>query len=238
MRKFICSLLVCTLYLGACTDDDNAILPEPLMEQDSLPSVRYLALGDSYTIGESVAEEDRFPIQLADRLTSDSIAATETLIIARTGWRTDNLQQGIDDAGIEQDTFGLVTLLIGVNNQFQGKPISVYETEFSSLLQQAIDFAGGRKERVFVLSIPDYAFTPFGQAFGDPNQTSQQIDAFNAVNQRITKDRGIQWFDITPISRRGLEEPELVASDGLHPSGAMYALWVDTMYQAVVAILQ
>lgn len=195
----------------------------------------YLALGDSYTIGESVTEAERYPNQLADSLAVRSIILTPVDIVARTGWTTDELDAGIDDRDDLQDTYELVSLLIGVNNEFRGRPLADYEVEFRALLERAINFAGGEKERVFVISIPDYAFTPFG---GGSPFTTMDIDRFNAANLAITNDLGVSYFDITPISREGLDKPELVASDGLHPSGLQYARWVSTFVDSVKVKLE
>lgn len=186
--------------------------------------IRYLALGDSYTIGESVPSDQNFPAQLVDSLKASGVKVSSYKIIARTGWTTTNLKTAIDAAGLK-DTFNLVSLLIGVNNQYQHKDIDLYTTEFTQLVERAIQFAGGKKEHVFVVSIPDYGYTPFGQN----NQTSisQQIDQYNAINKRLSDSLGITYCNITPISRRGLSEPDLIAGDGLHPSAKMYAEWVE-----------
>jgi len=185
--------------------------------------LRFLALGDSYTIGQSVPENERWPVQLANVLQSQGITTEEVRIIAQTGWRTDNLRNAIVNANLKSD-YNLVSLLIGVNNQYQGGSISTYSTEFEELLQTAIELAGNDKSNVMVISIPDYAYTPFGNGSAT---ISRQIDQFNAVNKNITDRYGVAYHNITPISRRGLAEPNLVASDGLHPSGEQYTLWVN-----------
>jgi lysophospholipase L1-like esterase len=187
--------------------------------------VKYLALGDSYTIGESVAEKDRWPNQLADQL---KIAHPK--IIATTGWRTDDLAGAIKSADLKDD-YDLVSLLIGVNNQFQGKSAAQYEIEFEELLKTSIKLGKGKTKNVFVVSIPDYGFTPYGK----PKQETitKQIDEFNAINKRITEKYKIAYFNITEISRKGLENPTLVAEDGLHPSGKMYAAWVDLIIKGM-----
>jgi len=184
--------------------------------------VHFLALGDSYTIGQSVAASENWPNQFAFALSYRGFNVQEVKIVAQTGWRTDNL---IDAIHLLQPLTGynLVSLLIGVNNQFQGRSIQTYTTEFEELLQAAIAIAGNTPEHVFVLSIPDYAYTPFGN--GNPG-ISSQIDQFNAVNRQITENNHVKYIDITPISRSGIIQPGLVASDGLHPSGEMYELWV------------
>jgi lysophospholipase L1-like esterase len=191
--------------------------------------VHFLALGDSYTIGQSVANNESWPNQFAFALSYQGYNVEETKIIAQTGWRTDNLQLAISQ---QQPLTGynLVSLLIGVNNQYQGGSIQKYATEFEELLKTAISLAGNSPEHVFVLSIPDYAYTPYGK--GDPN-ISTQIDQFNTVNRVITENYHVKYIDITPISRNGLLQPDLVASDGLHPSGKMYALWVQEILKSV-----
>lgn len=186
--------------------------------------VRFLALGDSYTIGESVAEVQRWPVQLATALTASGYKVEKPEIVAVTGWRTDDLKNALLDRDMSKD-YGLVSLLIGVNNQYQGRTISEYGREFEHLLEMATNYAGGDKGKVIVLSIPDYGYTPFGK--DKQKKISEQIDAFNDVNRRITSSREIRYIDITDISRMGLSNRELIAEDGLHPSGKMYKLWVE-----------
>lgn len=185
--------------------------------------IRFLALGDSYTIGESVPEEERWPELLASSLRKDGIQIEKPKIIATTGWRTDQLKAAILSSGTPDD-YELVSLLIGVNNQYQKRSPESYEPEFRELLDMAVKKAGGIKERVFVVSIPDYGYTPFGQS--RQKDISDDLDEFNEVNKELTLERGIAYFNITEISREGLHDPELVAPDKLHPSGKMYRLWV------------
>ena len=190
----------------------------------------YLALGDSYTIGQSVAESERWPVQLVDVLNAQERPFANPEIIARTGWTTGDLLKELD-ATESKGTYDWVSLLIGVNNQYQGRSIDEYSTQFEELLKRAIAYAGGKKDRVFVVSIPDYAYTPFG---GGSTNISQQIDAFNAINQSISGQYEVHYVNITDISRKGLEQPDLVASDGLHPSGKMYAEWVSRITDQVL----
>jgi lysophospholipase L1-like esterase len=189
-------------------------------------SIRYLALGDSYTIGESVAEKDRWPVQLAAKLKDEGYKIEALKIIATTGWRTDDLSRAIASAGISKD-YNLVSLLIGVNNQYQGRSAESYAPEFEELLNTAIAYAGGDKSKVFVVSIPDYGYTPFGK--DRQAAISKAIDEFNTVNKTIAEKLGVLYIDITPISREGFSDPGLVASDGLHPSGKMYGEWVEVI---------
>jgi lysophospholipase L1-like esterase len=185
---------------------------------------KYLALGDSYTIGESVSEAERWPNQLRDSLNKKGYSIGKPTIIATTGWRTDNLKNAMNIAKLKPE-YDLVSLLIGVNNQYQGKSSDQYAIEFDDLLKTAIHLAKGRKENVFVVSIPDYGYTPFGK----PKQEAitKAIDSFNEINMRITYKYKVQYFSITEISRDGLKDPSLVAGDGLHPSGKMYSQWVE-----------
>lgn len=191
--------------------------------------IHFLALGDSYTIGQSVSTPESWPEQFASSLAYKGFDVRETKIIAQTGWRTDNLKNAINNQQ-PLTGFNLVSLLIGVNNQYQGRSLESYAVEFEELLKTAIFLAGNSKDHVFVLSIPDYAFTPYGN--GNP-AISTQIDLFNSVNRQITENYGVSYTDITPISRNGLANPELVASDGLHPSGIMYGLWVEEIMKKI-----
>jgi len=186
--------------------------------------IKYLALGDSYTIGESVTEKERWPVQLAEALRKKGTQIDGPKLIATTGWRTDNLSNAIDIAKLK-DEYGLVSLLIGVNNQYQGKPIETFTKEFEELLNTAIRLAGGKKENVFVVSIPDYGYTPFGKP--KQEKISKELDQYNNISREITEKYKVKYVYITDISRKGFEDPELVASDGLHPSGKQYAQWVD-----------
>lgn len=188
-------------------------------------TLTYLALGDSYTIGESVAETERWPVQLAKEMSDNGVKVASPTIIARTGWTTDELKAGIAAANVNQ-TYDMVSLLIGVNNQYRGRNVEQFRGEFISLLNQAIGFAGGDKGKVFVVSIPDWGVTPFAKS-RDQQKIASEIDAYNAVCEEEAEKLGIQHFDITPISREAVKDADLVASDGLHPSGKMYRRWVE-----------
>ena len=182
-----------------------------------------LALGDSYTIGEGVAEGDRWPVRLAAMLRARGIAVASPDIVARTGWTTDELSVGID-AARPGGSYGLVTLLIGVNNQYRGRSGEEYRTQFRALLARATTFAGSRASRVIVVSIPDWGVTPFAQG-RDRARIATEIDAFNVINREETVRAGARYVDVTPMSKRAATEKELVAGDGLHPSATMYAEW-------------
>lgn len=192
--------------------------------------IKYLALGDSYTIGESVPESERWPVQLVAALKARGKSVVGPQIIATTGWRTDNLKNAVTIANLK-DEYDLVSLLIGVNNQYQGKPLDQFKVEFEDLLATAIKLAKGNKANVFVVSIPDYGFTPFGKS--KQQKISADIDAFNEASREIVSRYGIKYFYITDISRQGLVDASLVASDGLHPSGKMYKAWVDRIVEGL-----
>lgn len=206
----------------------------------SKQSLRYLALGDSYTIGESVAENERWPNQLAELVKSSPQfwgieGGVEVTIIARTGWTTDELWQGIQ-ANPPQGTFDLVSLLIGVNNQYRGYEINEYREQFRFLLGKSIEYAGNDANRVIVLSIPDWGVTPFASG-RDREQIAKDIDAFNSVNWEESEKAGVHFVDITPISREAITDLSLIASDGLHPSGKMYFEWAKlTLPEAMKAL--
>lgn len=240
MRLNLSSAFFLLPFFFLCCAKEAATTPNPEPEPEtpasfSRDTLTYLALGDSYTIGHSVSPEERFPMQLANLLNKDSFHVSHVRIVAKTGWTTDELEAGIASANIADSTYSLVSLLIGVNNQYRGRPVATYKPEFEALLQQAIAFAGGDRKRVFVVSIPDYAFTPFGK--GNTN-ISQGIDEYNAANKEIADAYEIRYFNITPISREGLDDPLLVASDGLHPSGKQYYLWAQLMLPGVKEMLK
>jgi lysophospholipase L1-like esterase len=198
-------------------------------------TIRYLVLGDSYTIGESVEEFERWPNQLADLLGANNIQADAT-IIARTGWTVDELWEGIQ-ADSPDGTYDLVTLLIGVNDQYRGYPVDGYREDFHFMLGKAIEYAGGDPKRVLVLSIPDWGVTPFA-AGGDRDRIAKEIDRFNAINREETENAGAHYVDITPISRDAINDPSLIAPDGLHPSGKMYSMWAEAVLPVALEILK
>ncbi|MDN5202650.1 SGNH/GDSL hydrolase family protein [Fulvivirgaceae bacterium BMA10] len=198
--------------------------------------MKYLALGDSYTIGESVKQSERWPVVLIDRLRTTGFDIADPKIIATTGWTTGELIEGIRKDGTHEQ-YDLVSLLIGVNNQYRGYDIEVYKKEFKQLLDQAITFSGNKKNRVFVVSIPDYGKTPFGQE-KDPEKIAEELDIYNKINREISEEAGVKYFDITPISRKADLDPELVASDELHPSAKMYEQWVNLIEKEVEYMLK
>lgn len=194
--------------------------------------LRYLALGDSYTIGEGVADGERWPVQLAHALRADGLGVDDPQIIATTGWTTEELQAAIDRAA-PTPGFDLVTLLIGVNNQYRGRPLEEYLRQFQGLLEHAIALAGGRARRVVVLSIPDWGVTPFAAASGrDTARIATEIDAFNREARIACQRLHVAFVDVTTVSRQHGAEAAMLVADGLHPSGAMYRLWMQRAFPA------
>ncbi len=191
--------------------------------------LRYLALGDSYTIGEGVPEYSRWPEQWCKALRRQGVEIATPKIIARTGWTTDELATAMN-AAEPLGHWDRISLSIGVNNQYRGRDLGNYRAEFSALLVRAVKLADGLAAHVWVLSIPDWGVTPFARSSGrDRALIAREIDRFNAVNREVALEHGAHWIDITPVSRQHGAEERMLADDGLHPSGAMYALWVQRM---------
>ncbi len=192
-------------------------------QSHNMHAYSYLAIGDSYTIGESVPEKESFPFQLVEMLRKNGKDFDDPEIIAKTGWTTDELQAAINKHHFKPK-YDLVTLLIGVNNQYRGRSVEDYEPEFESLLQQAIAFAGNDTSHVIVVSIPDWGVTPFA-ADRNRQQIATEIDAYNAANKKIAEKYHVAYADITPGSKDAATDPSLVTTDGLHPSGKEYEKW-------------
>lgn len=204
----------------------------PLTAQDMNPTnLTYLALGDSYTIGEGVPEHENFPSQTTQLLKQAGYPFGRPTIVAKTGWTTDELQQAIAAASLDNH-YGIVSLLIGVNNQYRGRNHTEYAAQFEELLQQAIAFAGHKPQHVFVLSIPDWGATPFAEG-RDRAQIAREIDQFNATNKAITEKYLVHYIDITPGTREAATDTSLVTTDHLHPSGKEYSRWAAKLAEAV-----
>lgn len=187
--------------------------------------LRYLALGDSYTIGHNVEIEERWPVQLVQRFRGQGVNIAEPEIIAVSGWTTSQLTEALN-TGETRGPFDIVSLMIGVNNQYQGLGIDQYRAQFVDLLRRSVEYAGNMPSNVIVVSIPDWSVTPFAEG-KNRAQAAQEIDEYNAVNQDEAAKVGAGYVNVTTVSRRAADEPDLLSSDGLHPSGAMYKRWVD-----------
>ncbi len=228
MKNFV--KLIFLLLIFGCSPEKEVIVRD-----QNLKNNKYLALGDSYTIGESVCIDCRFPEQLKTELENRFYQDSFDLqIIARTGWTTTNLKTAIDQLKPKND-FDLVTLLIGVNNQYQNRPFSVYETEFPELVTKAISFAKGDKSNVIVVSIPDYAYTPFGRG---AENISLGVAKYNAFAKNYCFENNIQFVNITDITQQGLVQPNLVAVDDLHPSQIAYAKFVERILPKTIEVLK
>ena len=239
--------VIFSIFLLSCSADENSEIPlalnvvTPPTQTPTTPisnSINYLALGDSYTIGQSVCETCRYPEQLKTSLKALYPATVFSLkIIAKTGWTTSNLISAINNENL-QSNYDLVTLLIGVNNQYQGINFSFYEKEFPELVTKAIALAKGDKKNVIVLSIPDYAFTPFGNIYGGTTKISAEIAQYNSFAENYCKANEVTFISITDITQKGIQNPDLVAGDGLHPSKEAYTLFVERIFPKVKMALQ
>jgi lysophospholipase L1-like esterase len=236
LQLYVLSVLLTAAINGGCKKQNNAIIAPQPPAPGTITAKKYLALGDSYTIGQSVSLEDRFPHQVVFALRAQGVSIANPLYIATTGWTTANLQAAIA-AQTALGAYDVVTLLIGVNDQYQNVDTAVYRTRFTQLLQKATQLAGGAKARVFVLSIPDYSATPFVPAGSKP-RVKTEIDWFNAINKEVTVQNGINYTDITPLTRQVANDPSLLAGDGLHYSGKEHKLWADLLVPKIKTILQ
>ncbi len=260
MKKNLFKIAIIPLFmllLSACSGESDSIKSNSNVVVNPVPAVpvippvipaivsptttkeyKYLALGDSYTIGQSVCETCRFPEQLKKSLANlNALNSYSLKIIATTGWTTTNL---ISEINYQKPAanYDLVTLLIGVNNQYQNMPFSIYESEFPELVNKAIALAKGDKSNVIVVSIPDYAYTPYGVQTGNQSAISSQIDTYNAFAKNYCTNNAIEFITITDITRRGLDDTNLVAQDGLHPSEKAYSLFVERILPKAIVALQ
>jgi len=236
--------VVFAVTMTGCTGNGQSpkIMPKKKMnaESGSARLARILALGDSYTIGESVEDSDRWPVILARLLRGEAIQVAEPVIVARTGWTTAELSAAMDEALDEsklKPPYDLVTLLIGVNNQYRGRDRKEFRQQFREILNRAIQLAGNDPKRVIVLSIPDYGVTPFAEG-RDRKKIGKEIDQFNDVKQDESKKSGVHYVDNTVVSRRAAKDTKLVANDGLHPSGKLYRAWAENTLPIARAILR
>lgn len=221
MKYFISMIFSCILLLNATS----------LYAQNNKDMYTYLAIGDSYTIGEQVPAEGNFPNQTVTLLHDAGISVASPKIIAVTGWTTDELKAGIEQEKLS-GTYSFVTLLIGVNNQYRGRSVENFKEEFTELLQQAIAFANGDENKVFVLSIPDWGVTPFAEG-RDRRQIAKEIDAYNQAKEDIVKAHNCHWLNITPSTRANGTDEDYLVADKLHYAAKEYALWAKQLAEMV-----
>ena len=198
--------------------------------------MRFLALGDSYTIGEGVREEDRWPTLLVDRLERHGFRIRDVQLVAQTAWTADELADAIDETK-PVGPFDLVTLMVGVNDQYRSRPVDAFAPEYERLLTRAVGFAGGKRGRVIAISIPDWGATPFAKG-RDRSLIGREIDAYNARSRDLARRARVTWVDVTASSRAALSELSLVTADGLHPSGEMYSRWAELIAPVAIAALK
>lgn len=224
MKHFL-SVLFLLINILSCSNKTV-----PVMDNKKNKSViTYLAIGDSYTIGEQIPAKDNFPNQVYGLMKKDNPEFAESRIIAKTGWTTDELEKGIiaaDKADPLQASYDFVSLLIGVNNQYRGRTVENYKPEFEQLLKKAIRFAGNNTKKVVVVSIPDWGVTPFAEG-RDRNKISKEIDAYNTATREIAEKYNVHYIDITPWTREAASDNSLLAADGLHPSAKEYKRWAE-----------
>ena len=220
------------LYLFLALFSNQSYTSEPIESE----KIKYLALGDSYTIGESVDEDKRWPNLLAEMLEKKLESSIEVTIIAKTGWTTDELMDAVSAANLRKE-YDLVSLLIGVNNQYRGYKVNVYKKEFEQLLTQSIQLAEGDKNRVFVVSIPDYGVTPFAKE-RNLKKIGLEVDQYNTIARQICEEHKIPFIDITEISRKAENDASLIADDGLHPSGKMYRMWAKKVFPLAFSLFK
>jgi lysophospholipase L1-like esterase len=226
--------IISILCVGACVKKQEPA-STTIPGLPTAPIYTWLALGDSYTIGQGVNPNDRFPTQTATLLLQQGIQVQTPAYIATTGWTTNNLQSNINSSNPNKHT--VVSLLIGVNDQYQFRDTTGYRQRFTQLLAKAIELANGKQQNVFVLSIPDYSVTPFAASF-DTAQIRKEIDWFNNINRAVTQQYNCPYLDITPSTREGRTNRSLIAADGLHPSALEYKRWADRLVPLLVQALK
>jgi len=232
-------ILFFLIFLLSCEKEKEGyaepFVPNPPAPPSPVTVNTWLALGDSYTIGQGVPESDRYPAQTVSKLKEAGIKIDTLRYIATTGWTSNDLLNAIADRKPVNHT--IVSLLIGVNDQYQGIDSGVYRKRFREALGKAISLANGKKENVFVLSIPDYSVTPYSQ-FADTTRIRKELDAFNIINKEETAKFGCPYLDITPSTRLGRTQRELIATDGLHPSGIEYLKWSKELAALIERVLK
>lgn len=229
--------LVTTLIFYSCSSNIHLNTTDKAQKEVKGPNntiqYSYLALGDSYTIGTSINTRNNYPSQLIDSLAKRNYKIDNFDLLATNGWTTTNLIDALDNALFKSKTYDIVTLLIGVNNQYQNKDFEIFESEFTTLIDRAINFANRDANKVVVISIPDYSVTPI-VANTEKDLVAQEIKKYNFRKKEITKSKGVTFINITPISQLAANDNTLLASDNLHPSAKMYSLWLNEITNIIV----
>lgn len=234
LRK-ISVLIIYFVTVISCSDENSSIpTPETPIDPIEHTAVKFLALGDSYTIGQGVAEQDRWPNQLVVELEANSFDVQKLETIAQTGWRTGNLISAVQQ-NFPQD-FNLVSLLIGVNNQFNNLDFQTFIEDFETLIQMSINIAGG-SDHFFVVSIPDFGVTPFGNAWNNSEVIASELNMYNNHMMQRCAELNIPFINITEISRNLGSSEGTLAKDNLHPSGFQYSMWIEEILPEVLEIL-
>lgn len=235
MKSILFGLLLISFF--SCSNPNSN---STVQMGDSTRPLKYLALGDSYTIGEGVAEQDRYPNQLVKRLNEElNMKVNQPVIIAKTGWTVDELESGISKSKNILPPYDFVTLLIGVNNQYRERTVENFKIEFEKMLLRAIGFTGNLPNHVFVLSIPDWGLTPFAVEKGaDQQKVTSEIDAYNAAKKEICKKYGVFFIDINAHYRSVASQSDMAVADKLHPNGVIYAFWADKLYEQIKTLYQ
>jgi lysophospholipase L1-like esterase len=234
--EFMCKHFLTAFFaFGVIGCASTAEINPSIKKEMSRTAKTYLALGDSYTIGTSIAFPENYPNQLADSILAKTGDSLTVKIIAQNGWRTDDLQRGIKRTDLDEK-YDLVSLLIGVNNQYQGLSIADFERDFRSLLDSAIKYSGNELDHIFVVSIPNYGYTPFGVV--KKEETTKDLALFNSRSKTICEEYGIDFYNITEISLEAETNAAFRAKDDLHPSGIQYAAWVSSFLEEVIEKLK
>jgi lysophospholipase L1-like esterase len=231
LKRFSIMRWTLVLFIGfvllSCQKPSEAALKP---KNDST-SISWLALGDSYTIGQGVNTAERFPAQTLELLKLRSIKTAQLTYVATTGWTSGELDKSMSQQNLAYYDF--VTVLIGVNDQFQGIDTSTYSKNFKSILNRAIQSTRGESQHVLVLSIPDYSLTPEGKKL-DTTKIKREIDLFNRLNKNLANNFKCQYLDITVLGREAKSNPTWVAKDGLHPSAVAYKNWANRIFPFIL----
>ncbi|MEH0158719.1 SGNH/GDSL hydrolase family protein [Limibacter armeniacum] len=238
MKLLYVLLFTLLLVSASCNDDDSSVIPPSILGENPPVNVRYLALGDSYTIGEGVTEKNRWPALLAERLRDDNIQVSKLQYVAQSGWTTSQLIEALGSADLTNG-YELVSILIGVNNQFRQQNMEAFKAELGFLIDFSITLVANDSSRVLLLSIPDYSVTPYAQAiYGNTERIAEEITVFNRAIKELAAEKNIPYINITDLSRFAKNDSSYLAEDQLHLSAKMYALWAGRVEHTVLSLFK